>query len=213
MAEKISAGNGNKVVSTNLDSEVNKQKFIFPRYAFTSIIALGLVYLSLYIISSFTTPEFYKDAAINSESEFSVNRGRATEDFQNSLKALDKNNFDEAISYLQKDIKNNPDDETIFYSYYILGLANLETSEHDVLGLFPGYNTNKTEKGVEYLKESIRKNESGKFINIKLNSYFYLAKASLMLNDKISAENYLKLVISGRGSKMEEAQKLLGELE
>jgi tetratricopeptide (TPR) repeat protein len=213
LAEKISKGKENSIVSSIQNSGVDKQSYKAPRYAFASIIAIGLVYLSLYIISSFTTPQFYKDAAINSESEFSVNRGRATEDFQNSLRALDNNNFEEAISYLQKDIKNNPDDETIFYSYYILGLSYLETAEHTVIGLFPGYNISKTEKGVEYLKESVRKNESGKFINIKLNSYFYLAKASLMLNDKISAENYLKLVISGRGSKMEEAQKLLGELE
>ena len=72
---------------------------------------------------------------------------------------------------------------------------------------------NRVEKGEQYLEESIRKNNSGKFNSIKLNSYFYLAKASLMLNDKNKAEKYLNIVIKERGSKMEESKYLLGEME
>lgn len=184
-----------------------------PKYAFASVLLAGLIYLSLYLISTFNTPAFYKNAAISSQSEISVNRGRATEDFQKSLKALENNNYDKAISFLQQDIKLHPYDETTFYSYYILGLSYLKTAEHDFLGLFPGYDKERANKGRNYLEQSIIKNNSGKFINIKLNSYFYLAKASIMLNDKESAKKYLTLVINEKGSKMEEAEKLLGELE
>lgn len=184
-----------------------------PRYAFVSILIIGFVYLALYIVSSFTTSVFYRDAAIKNESEFSINRGRATENFQNSIKALEKNNYNTAIDFLQKDIQQNPDDKTIFYSYYIVGLSYLEISEHSFLGLFPGYNQEQAKKGAEYLKESISKNNSGRFDNIKLNAYYYLAKASLMQNDKNSARKYLSLVIDEKGSKMEEAKKLLNELE
>lgn len=190
-----------------------RSRYRAPRYAFMSVLIIGFIYLSLYIISSFSTPAYYHDAALDNSSEFSINRGRATDNFQNSLKALEKDNYDEAIGYLQKDIKQNPADETIFYSYYIIGLSYLETARHDYLGLFPGYDRERALKGAEYLKESIRKNDSGKFTNIKLNSYFYLAKASMMLNDKKSAREYLSLVINEKGSKMEEAKKLLGELE
>ena len=192
---------------------ISKSRSRAPRYAFLSVIIIGLVYLSLYLISSASVPTYYRDAAIVNESEFSVNRGRATENFQNSLRALDKHDYDDAINYLQKDIRQNPDDETIFYSYYIMGLSYLETAEHNFLGLFPDYNRERAEKGAEYLKESIQKNDSGKFINIKLNSYFYLAKANLMLNDKEAARKYLAKVIDEKGSKMEESRKLLDELE
>ncbi len=202
-----------KPVSENFAIKENHRRYKAPRYAFVSLIIIGFVYLSLYFISTFTTPRFYKDAAIKNESEFSINRGRATEYFQNSLKALEKNNFNDAINYLQKDIQQNPGDETIFYSYYIIGLSYLKISEHSFLGLFPGFNQQQVKKGDEYLRESISKNNSGRFLNIKLNSYFYLAKASLMLNDKNSAEKYLSMVINQKGSKMEEAKKLLNELE
>ncbi|HSD63888.1 MAG TPA: hypothetical protein VLB50_08810 [Ignavibacteriaceae bacterium] len=192
---------------------ITPNKYKTPRYAFASVIIIGFIYLSLYIISSVATPAFYRNAAIVNQSEISVNRGRATDNFQNSLKALENNNYDKAISFLQQDIKQHPDDETIFYSYYILGLSYLKTAERDFLGLFPGYSKERAEKGREYLEKSIERNQSGKFININLNSYYYLAKASLMLNDKNSAKKYLSLVINEKGSKMEEAKKLLGELE
>ena len=196
------------------DSITNsKRRFYTPRFAFASVLIIGLVYIALYLISSFSTPAYYDDAAIKNKSEFSINRGRASEYFQNSLGALEKNNYDAAIDYLNKDIRQNPNDETIFYSYYIMGILYLETAEHSFLGLFPGYNHERADKGAEYLKESIQKNNSGRFNNIRLNSYFYLSKASLMLNDRKSARTYLTMVIKEKGGKMEEAKKLLGELE
>jgi len=213
LSERISRGKEAAVGTDTATSGITESRTRVPRYAFVSVIILGLVYLSLYIISSVSVPSYYSDAAVINESEFSVNRGRATENFQNSLKALDKHDYDGAISYLQEDIRQNPDDETIFYSYYIMGLSYLETAEHNFLGLFPDYNEERAAKGAEYLKESIQKNDSGKFTNIKLNSYFYLAKASLMLKDKKSAGEYLSKVIDEKGSKMDEARKLLGELE
>ncbi len=199
--------------SKSLSPPVSASRYKAPRYAFASILAAGFIYLALYIISSFSTPEYYADAAIRQDSQFSINRGRATENFQNSLKALEQDQYDEAINYLEKDIKQNPNDETIFYSYYIIGLSYLKTAEHDFLGLFPGYNHERAEKGIQNLEESIKKNNSGRFNNIRLNSYFYLAKASLMLNDKKQADKYLNIVIRERGSKMEEAKELLGEME
>ncbi len=203
----------NAADSMKLPGIMPPSRYKTPRYAFASLLIAGFIYLALYVISSFTTPGYYSDAAIRQDSQFSINRGRATENFQNSLKALENNDYDEAITYLQKDIKENPDDATIFYSYYIIGLSYLATAEKDFLGLFPGYNHERAKYGAQYLEESIRKNDSGKFKNIKLNSYFYLAKANLMMNDKMTAKKYLNMVIVEKGSKMEEAKNLLGELE
>ena len=208
--------NGNKPEYSDkaiTTSKALSKRYRTPRYAFASVIAIGLVYLVLYLISSFTTPTYYNDASLKAITDFSVNRGRATEDFQNSLKAMEKHDYNDAIEFLQKDIQQNSDDETIFYSYYIMGLTYLETAGQSVLGLFPHYNKERAAKGLEYLKESILKNNSGKFANIRLNAYFYVAKASLMLNDKKSAAEYLSKVINEKGSKMDDAKKLLGELE
>ena len=197
----------------NVKPKTSYSRYRTSRYAFASVLAIGLVYLILFIFSSLSTSAYLKAAGLNNVTEFSVNRGRATENFQNSLKALEKENYNQAIDYLQKDIKQNPDDETIFYSYYMLGLSYLETAGHSFAGLFPGYDQDRAIAGANYLKESVRKNNSGKFTNIKLNAYFYLAKASLMVNDIKSAKEYLSMVINEKGSKMEEAKKLLGEVE
>ncbi len=69
------------------------------------------------------------------------------------------------------------------------------------------------QKAPNTLKKASGRNDSGRFNNLKLNSYFYLAKASMMLKDEKAAKQYLTLVINGKGSKMEEAKYLLGEME
>ena len=184
-----------------------------PVYAFASIIIIGFVYLSMLLISDLTTPDIYNLASVSDKSEYYVTRGRATDEFQESLKALEDNNFDLAIEFLESDIKNNPEDETIFYSHYIIGLAYLEKADNSFIGLFRSYNEGDADRGFKNLQFCIEKNTSGKYPDITYNAYFYSAKASLMLGDTKTAEEYLRIVIDEKGSKMDEAQNLLNELE
>lgn len=190
-----------------------KQWWRTPVYAFSSLVVVGFLYLSLNIISDVTTPEAHQLASISDKSEFYVTRGRTTDEFQKTLKALEDNQYDAAISHLINDINNNPDDETIFYSHYILGLTYLETAGKSFIGLFPSYDKEKARLGLENFKLCIEKNSTDKFPDITYNAYFYSAKASLMLEDKDSAKEYLLIVVNEKGSKMAEAQKLLNELE
>jgi TolA-binding protein len=182
-------------------------------YAFASVIVIGFVYLSLLLISNMTTPDSYQLASVSDKSEYYVTRGRATDEFQESLKALEENNFDKAIEFLQSDINKNPEDETIFYSHYILGLAYLEKADNSFIGLFRSFKRENAEKGLKNLQLCIEKNSSGKFPDITYNAYFYSAKASMMLGDNESAKKYLKIVVEEKGSKMSEAQSILNELE
>jgi tetratricopeptide (TPR) repeat protein len=211
-------------VGSNLysDSKTDSSGFILPflkrfnstgAYAFASVIAVVIIYLGLFAVSGIVTPDNYMQAAINESSEDYLTRGRNTELFIKSFEALEANEYYEAIKYLKQDIKNNPDDETIFYSYYIMGLTYLELSESKVLGLFPSYDKKTASEGVNNLKSSVELNNSDKFENIKLDAYFYIAKGSLMLDDEKTAKDYLKLVISQKGGKMNEAAGILEELE
>lgn len=184
-----------------------------PVYLFASMIVIGFVYLSLLIASDIVTPANYKLASLEDKSEFYVTRGRATEEFQESLKALEDKDYDKAISYLQKDIDQNPEDQTIFYSYYMLGLAYLESSEESYAGLFTSYNENSVKKSLHSFDMCIEKNDSGNFPDITYNAHFYTAKACLILNDVKSAKQCLNIVIKGKGSKISEAQTLLSKLE
>lgn len=182
-------------------------------YAFSSLIATGFLYLSLYLISNATTPDSYQIASLSDKSDFYITRGRATDDFQETLKALENEQYDKAIFHLVNDINKNPDDETIFYSHYILGLAYLETAHKSFIGLFPSYDKEKAKLSLKNFRHCIEKNTSGKFPDITYSAYFYSAKASLMLDDTDSAKEYLRIVVNEKGSKMSEAQNMLNELE
>lgn len=184
-----------------------------PIYAFASVLVIGIVYLGLFLVSDLTSPANYNLASVSDNSENYVTRGRATNEFQESIKAIEENNFDKAIRHLENDISYNPDDETIFYSHYILGLSYLEKADKNFIGLFKSFNKDYAKNGLENLQLCIEKNTSGKFPDITYNSYFYSAKASIMLDDIESAKNYLKKVIYEKGSKMSEAQRILNELE
>jgi len=188
----------------------NQPERSFPVYAFASIILVGIIYITLFFV---TSPANYELASISDKTEYYITRGRATDDFQESINALEKNDFDNAIGLLQNDINKNPNDETIFYSHYILGLSYMEKAENSFLGLFKSFNKTDAQNGLENLKLCVEKNTSGKFPDITYNAYFYSAKASIMLGDIESAKEYLKIVIDEKGSKMSEARNILNELE
>ncbi len=202
-----------KIPDKPVEDTIIYKRPVFSKYIFVSLLLAAFAYGGMFIYSQLFTSSNYSIAALKNNDEFYVTRGRGTEYFQKSLTALDNKNYSKTIDYLKEDIKANPRDETIFYSYYILGLTYLETAPKSFIGLFPDFNQEKVEAGLSNLEKSIQLNNSGKYQNINLDSYFYLGKASLMKNDKDSAKKYFNLVIEKHGSKMNEAKTLLDALE
>jgi TolA-binding protein len=190
-----------------------KRKINIYRYVFLSLIVLGILYGVMFTISKMTAPRYYDLASIESKPDFYTTRGRATNDFLKCLNALDEGNINEAIECLKSDIKNNPGDETIFYSYYILGLTYLDNAENDLAGLFPHYNNNYIDLAIKNLQTAIQKNDSGNYRNVTLDAYFYLAKANLMKGNSKEAKKELINVVKEKGSKMNEAENILNALE
>ena len=190
-----------------------KRKRNIYRYAFLSIIILGMLYGIMFTISKATAPKYFNLASINVKPDFYTTRGRATNDFLKSLNALDEENIKDAIDYLKADIKNNPGDRTIFYSHYILGLTYLDNAESNFIGLFPHYDSSYVDQAIKNFQEAIQKNNSGNYGNITLDAYFYLAKANLMSGNLKDAKKELVVVIKEKGSKMDEAETILNELE
>jgi hypothetical protein len=188
-------------------------KFTSRFYAFASVILIGAVYAALFFYSSISTPSYYQYAELKDKSEFYITRGRATDEFQESIKALEEEDYKSAIRHLQNDIEKNSSDNTIFYSYYILGLTYLETAENNFLGLFKSFDKTAAQKGLNSLLIAVEKNNSGKFQNITLDAYYYAAKAGLMTDDVKHAKEYLNKVIEGKGSKMAQAKNILSQLE
>jgi hypothetical protein len=189
-----------------------KRSNIF-RYAFLSILFLGLIYGAMFTVSEITAPKYYALASVNEEPDFYTTRGRVTDDFLKSLNALDEGNIPEAINFLESDIRNNPNDKTIFYSYYILGLTFLDNAEYNFIGLFPQYNNYYVKQALVNFQTAIQKNTTGNYQNITLDAYFYCAKANLMLGNLDDTKKELITVVTEKGSKINEAERMLKELE
>jgi hypothetical protein len=86
-------------------------------------------------------------------------------------------------------------------------------SHSSFLGLFPSYDENLVREALQDLHRSVESNGTGKFENIKLDAFFYMAKANLILEDEETAKQYFKLVVNQKGSRMDEAASILNELE
>lgn len=194
------------------------QKLLKPsaKYFKFSGVALAIICLlifGMFSVSHLVTPASIKYAQIGNIADLYETRGRVSDDFQESLKSFENRDYDGTVNWLKKDIVDNRGDETIFYSYYILGLAYLESSKTDFIGLFPSYDNIKVNNGISALNKALQLNNSGRFLNINLDIYFFLAKADLMMNNLINAKTNLKKVISEKGSNMNEAKMILSGLE
>ena len=190
-----------------------KSPLKYFKYSGIAIAVAFILYLGGFSASRMLTPVSIKFAALENTSDLYETRGRVTNEFQESLKAFENRDYNGTVNWLNKDIINNRGDETIFYSYYILGLAYLESAQTDVLGLFPSYDKTKVNLGISAFNKSLELNNSGRFRNINLDIYFFLAKADLMLNNITSARYYLNKVVSEKGSNMMEAKNILSGLD
>ena len=183
------------------------------RFAFITSVSIILLFLSTVVISNLTKPAYYDLAKVTNNPEFSISRGRATDDFQRGIEAYDNENYNQAILFFDKDIKLNGNENTIFYTHYLLGLTYLESAQKSILGLFPHMDNNKIRDGIVNLNACVHENNTGEFQDINMNAYYYLSKAYLMEGNKEEAILCLKSVINGKGSKMDEAAKILNKLE
>lgn len=188
-------------------------KINIKRFAFVGISALAIIFIALVIISNITASKYYDLASLSDKSDMSISRGRSTDNFELSIKALEDKDYQGAIEYLKNDIELNPNDKTIFYSYYILGLTHLEMAEKNFLGLFTTFDKSSSEAAILNLGKCVKLNTSGNFNNVNLDAFFYMAKASLMLEDSKTAKDYLEIVVKEKGSKMNEAEQILKELK
>lgn len=209
-------------VSQSLVEQVSQEKpvlskgfFLFnnfsaARYAFASLAAVVVLYLGLFAVSSFTTPD-YKKSFFDGE-DFYTTRGRTSELFQRGLDAIDRKDYESAIKFLNNDIDNNKSDESIFYTHFVLGITYVNKAENDFLGLFKSFNKEDVVKGIENFEKSIDLNNSGKFDNLKYDAHFFIGKSYLMIDDKISARKHLQSVVDNKGSYYKKAEELLKEL-
>lgn len=188
-------------------------KSISFKYAFAAIVILLIGYSGLFIISSSITPDYKKEIFSDNNDDFYKTRGRTSDAFQHGLYAIENGDFESAVKYLSEDINKHPDDKSIFYSYYILGISYLRHAESEFLGLFKSFNKEDVKLAIENLNHSIEKNNSGDYESLKLDSYYYLGRAYLLVDNFDMAKTCLHIVVNGKGRYSKESSELIKQLE
>ena len=204
-----------RTIDKNHQSSFKKAKIFFLqsspilRYAVAAVFVLGFAYSCIFAVSELTTSKNFTLGNLQSVQNFTISRGRESESFQEALYAIDQKDFSNAIIALKKDIAENGKDESIFYTHYILALTYYHAAYSAPIGLFPHYDKPMIRDAKKEFAECINLNKNPQLQNISLDAYFFSAKASIILNDIVSAKSDLQKVIDGKGSKMQEAKDLL----
>lgn len=183
------------------------------KYAFVVIAVIMVTYAGLFVVSSSITPDYKKNLFQNEFENSNLTRGRTSSLFQQGMNAIDKKDFPNAIEFLKQDITEHQNEKSIFYSHYILGLTYLKISESDFLGLFKSYSSENVDLAISNFQTALEKNNSGSYKNLKLDTYYYLGRSFLLINDNESANSNLNMVIEGKGRFAAEAQKIISGLE
>lgn len=188
------------------------RKFTAGRFAYASIAAIVIIYLGMFAASSVFVPDYKKHAISEDERGFYNTRGRTSELFQRGLNAIDKKEYNSAILLLEEDINSNINKSSIFYSHFILGVTYIQSSESSFLGTFKSFDKEKIENGITNLKKAIELNLSGKYENLNLDAHYFAGKAYMLIDEKDSAAEHLKIVVSNKGSYYKKAQELLDKI-
>lgn len=203
------------VANTFIESEKSGKKNLtsdlqgFKKYSIYSLSTAAVVYIILFFAFNIFTPGYKKNIILRENSDNSYTRGRISETFQKSLIYINNDDLQKAIELLNKDISENPDGSTIFYSHYILGMVYLKNSKSNFLGLFKSYNEVELQKGIHELELAIDKNSNTQFKNINLNAYFFIGNAYLALDNIEEAKSYFELVKNEKGAYMKNAENIL----
>jgi tetratricopeptide (TPR) repeat protein len=183
------------------------------KYAFAVIAVIMVTYVGLFVVSSSITPDYKKNLFQNEFENSNLTRGRTSSLFQQGMNAIDKKEYPKAIEFLKQDITEHQNEKSIFYSNYILGLTYLKISETDFLGLFKSYSSENVDLAISNFQIALEKNNSGSYENLKLDTYYYLGRSYLLIDDNESAISNFNKVIEGKGRFAAEAQKIISGLE
>jgi tetratricopeptide (TPR) repeat protein len=189
------------------------KKYSTIKYAFATFVLFIVGYFGLFIISSSLTPDYNRNIFNENDDSINRTRGRTSVLFQQGLNAIDNSEYQNAIEFFSEDIAQHPNEQSIFYSYYIIGITYLKDAESGFIGLFKSYDRDKVNLAIENLKTSIEKNNSSDYENLKLDSYYYLGRAYLLNNNLDSAYSSFQEVIDGKGRFFNEANELIEKLE
>lgn len=140
---------------------------------------------------------------------YSALRSQGANGIEKGIILLEHGDYLKAANVFDKEIVENPENQTNFYIYYLKGIAYYKASGNKVLFIQFNYDSSLLQKALSSFNQSIKENQLGRFDNILLNAYFFAGNIELLLGNKTAAIEYLSKVVNEKGSFSDEAGKLL----
>lgn len=191
----------------------SKLKFTNFKTAISALILLLVTYFGMMLMSNYTTLPYKENIFLFKENYNAFIEDRSAELFWKSLNALNQEEFETSIGYLTEDIIKHPDDSTIFYSHYLLGIAYLKSSENNILGTFTSYDHIRVGKGIENLLLATKQNSNGKNEQLNIDAHYYIAKGYLAIDELDLAIEHLQIVVHEKGKYYSDSIKILKAIE
>jgi len=208
-----------KITKDKVKGSVNSSSLLLQlqtsnyKVVFTANILLFITYSGIMIVSSVTTP-FYKKNIFQPEQTNNFITGvRTSLLFQKSLSALNNHDYDMAIKLIKEDIVKNSNENSIFYSYYVLGLTYLKSAENNFLGMIQSFEHVKIENGIENHFIANEKNKCGDYDNLKSDANYYIANAYLSIDAIEDAKKHLQIVREKSEKYYSDAMEILNLFE
>jgi hypothetical protein len=200
--------------------EYEKEPSIFSRLkltnfktAITAFMLLLVTYVGMMLMSNYTTLPYKENIFLFKENYNEFIENRSAELFWKSINTLNQEEFETSVGYLTEDIIKHPNDSTIFYSRYLLGIAYLKSSENNILGTFTSYDHIRVGKGIENLLLAIKQNSNGQNEQLNIDAHYYIAKGYLAIDELDLAIEHLQIVVHEKGKYYSDSIKILKAIE
>jgi len=145
------------------------------------------------------------------EEQHFATRGQGQADLEDGLAAFNEDRFDDAIVALETYLGPESGGKTNrAFGESVLGMAYLKKARRDFLGRFVRIDVTSLDKAISHLAQAAESTEN---VQIKENSYWYLANAHLLREQADLARESLLKTLALKGRRANSAEKLLQELQ
>ena len=179
-------------------------------YPVAAVIVLFGFVAALVAASSLTTSEYYHLTKIETFELGARVRGPGLDDFVMASEAFSKGHYEETKRLLERFIRAFPQSEWVDYAQYSVGGAYLVASKRTFLSLFPSFDHDQVIRGLGHLQAAIQTSTNLRTIE---SSHWLRAKGYLMLGEAQKALAELRIIVSLKGLKSEQASRLISDID
>jgi len=196
---------------TNTVERLKKKTFVpIPRFYPVAVGAMAALFAVIWFGPFYRSNNpYWQLTNLQEQSVASVTRSSLPQGLNAGLTAFQRGDYENTIEIFETFISNFPTHPSLFYVDYILGVSYLIEAKTDLWGRFQTVDRIQVEKAIQNLQNA---HNASTNLGVREDCDWYLAKAYLLLEKGEKAQEKLNQIISLRGRRFQEAQKMVKEL-